>query len=313
MDAYTKITGSYPSANGRGQIAYAVYQPHGDPRAILQLSHGMCEYLARYEDFIAYLTDRGFVVCGNDHLGHGGSAGDIPGYFGPRRGYAYLPRDLYQLTLLMRESYPDLPYFLMGHSMGSFIAREYIHRHGSLLDGAVLSGTSGRQPAYPLGLLLSRLICLVRGKTYRSRLLDRLAFGGYNKRFGGKYGDAHWLTRDTAAIEAYRNDPLCTFTFTAQGMNDLFHLVGRCNRRSRCRSLPKDLPLLLISGGMDPVGRYGKGVRQVARRMERAGATRVTCKLYPDNRHECLNESNREEVYEDILAFLESQITGRNK
>lgn len=308
MCAYHKSTGSFPSANGRNEISYTVWEPDEAPRAVLQLSHGMCEYLDRYEEFIGYLTSRGYIVCGNDHLGHGGSVGNTPGYFGPRQGYAYLPRDLYQLTLLMKEKYPNLPYFLLGHSMGSFIAREYLYRHGAVLDGAVISGTSGRQPAYPLGIFVSRLICICRGKTYRSRLLDRMAFGSYNKRFGGKYGDAFWLTKDLAAIEAYQNDPLCTFTFTAQAMNDLFHLVGRCNRSSRIKGMPKDLPVLFISGDMDPVGGYGRGVRQVVRRMQKAGMARVQCKLYPDNRHECLNERNKEEVYKDVYAFLEACI-----
>ena len=307
MCALRKTTGAFTSANGVDQITYYVYQPQGDPKAVVQISHGMCEFIERYEPFIEYLTDHGYLVCGNDHLGHGRSAGETLGYFADRRGYDYLPRDLYQLTLLIKETYPVLPYFLLGHSMGSFIAREYLYHHGELLSGAVISGTSGRQPAYPAGILLSRLIALIRGKTYRSVFLDRMAFGRYNKRFGGKYGDSYWLTKDQAEVDAYRNNPLCNFLFTAEGMNTLFHLVGRCNRASRFRKLPKELPVLFISGDMDPVGQYGKGPRQAARRMKAAGLTDVTLQLYPDGRHECINEQNKGEVWADILAWLDSR------
>lgn len=307
MCALRKTTGSFTSANGVDRIVYYVYRPDGEPKGIVQISHGMCEFMERYEPFIEYLTGHGYLVCGNDHLGHGRSAGRALGYFADRRGYAYLPRDLYQLTLVMREAYPSLPYFLLGHSMGSFIAREYLYHHGSLLAGAVISGTSGRQYAYPAGILISRLIALLKGKTYRSVLLDRLAFGQYNKRLGGKYGDSYWLTRDQAEVDAYRNNPLCNFLFTAEGMNTLFHLVGRCNRASRFKKLHRELPVLLISGDMDPVGQYGKGPKQVARRMKAAGLSDVTLRLYPDGRHECLNEQNKREVWAEILAWLDER------
>ena len=308
MCALRKTTDSYLSANGADAITYYIYRPAGEPTAVVQISHGMCEYLTRYEPFIEYLTDRGYLVCGNDHLGHGASKGKALGYFGGRKGYDYLPRDLYQLTLLMKEAYPDIPYFLLGHSMGSFIAREYLYRHGDLLSGAVISGTSGRQPAYLVGIPLSGLIECLRGKIHRSVFLDRLAFGSYNKRFGGSYGDSYWLTKDQSLVDAYRGDPHCNFIFTAEGMNTLFHLIGRCNRRNRFTSLPKDLSLLFVSGDMDPVGQYGKGVRQAAGRMRKAGLRDVTCKLYPGNRHECINEENRQEVWADILAWLEKRL-----
>ncbi len=330
--------GTYPSSNGRNTIAYYVYEPGagapcgtsgpaagpetlgteadrpgaGDgmrpaPRAVVQISHGMCEYLERYGDFAAYLNDRGILVCGNDHLGHGGSvdSGEDFGYFAERDGWRCLVEDAHRLTVRMKEEYPQTPYFLLGHSMGSFIARACISLYGDEYSGAVLMGTSGSNPlssaAYPLVKAMSK----TRGDRFRSRLVNDFAFGTYNAKFRPQKTEYDWLSNDEEQVERFRDDPRCNFVFTLGGFLDLYHLLRYISRRDWAREVPTDLPVLLLSGSMDPVGRYGKGVKEVHDRLAFAGSKDLIIRLYPGCRHELLNESGRVLVYEDIFRWLD--------
>lgn len=304
---YQKSKEHFRSADGRTDAACYFYEPAFPPVGVVQISHGMCEYLERYEDFAAFLCQKGFVVCGSDHLGHGATASgpEELGYFGEKPGGAVLlPEDLHAVTRLAKERFPGLPFFLLGHSMGSFAARRYLALYGDELDGAVICGTAGPNPAAGAGRRIAALLTAAgRGKR-RSHFLNNLAFSSYNRRFDAPKSRYAWLSRDEAIVRKYEQDPLCTFIFTTAGFRDLFALLESVSSPKWAASVPKDLPVLLISGEDDPVGDYGKGVRRVACMLEKAGLRDLCCRLYPGCRHEILNETNRSEVYRDVWQWL---------
>ncbi|MGI5894469.1 MAG: alpha/beta fold hydrolase [Candidatus Merdivicinus sp.] len=299
-------TDTFLSADGKTNIACYFYEPeNGATAGVVQISHGMCEYVDRYEDFIAYLCENGFAVCGNDHLGHGHTASrpEDLGYFAEKEGDAFLPKDLHQMTQLARKRYPGLPLILFGHSMGSLIARRYLVDYGRELEGVILCGTSGSQPAAGLGVWLAKRIGSVRGLHHRSKLLDRLSIGNFNSRFRPEKGNNLWLSRDQAQVARYSRNPLTNYRFTTGGFRDMFHLVQTVSGRQWAEKVPKDLPVLLISGAMDPVGNFGKGVREVERLLREAGVRDLTCRLFEEDRHEILFELDREEVFRYILDW----------
>ena len=284
------------------------YLPDTAPVAVLQIAHGMCEFFERYEDFARFLTAAGYVVAGNDHRGHGGSAAEEDyGYFAEKDGNDALLADLFELTRLTKETYPDLPYFLMGHSMGSFYARQYLYTYDTPLAGAIVMGT-GHQPRalVEAGRLLTRIGMLVRGDRYRWKLVNNMAFGGYGKAFSTARTAYDWLSKDEAMVDAYVEDPRCGFMFTLNGYHAMFTGISRLHDRHRLERMPKTLPVLFVSGADDPVGDFGKGVAAAAESFRRVGMQQVEVKLYETDRHEILNETDRETVYADLLAWLEA-------
>lgn len=305
---------SYPSSSGRNTIAAYVYKPGaaqcarwgGRPRAVVQISHGMCEYLERYADFAGFLNDQGILVCGNDHLGHGDSVNSEEdyGYFAETDGWKCLVEDVHRLTLLMKADYPDTPYFLLGHSMGSFVARAYLSKYGDELSGAVIMGTSGTNRLAPLAYPLVTAMKKTRGDRYRSKAISGFAFGTYNAEFKPHRTEYDWISNDERVVDRYNADPRCTFLFTLSGFLDLYHMLDFISRREWAESVSAELPVLLLSGDMDPVGNHGRGVKEVHDRLAFAGLKDLIMKLYPDCRHELLNETNREQVYADILTWL---------
>lgn len=300
--------GDFLSTDGHSRIAYRLYTPEGfDPIGVVQISHGMSEHIARYDEFARYLCEQGYAVCGNDHLGHGESAPalDALGYFAPENGWDFLVRDLKGLTEIMKERFPELPYFLLGHSMGSFLARMYLTRYGDELSGAMISGTTGPNPGASAGSALAKLIQKKKGGRFRSSMIDRLAFGTYNARCSEKRTKFDWLSREQSVVDDYIEDPYCGFLFTVSAFIDLFSLIGMISQKEWARAVPKRLPILLMSGDQDPVGEYGKGIRVVYKRLVEQNCS-VRMKLYPGGRHEMLNETNRQQVYQDVLRFLTS-------
>lgn len=296
---------SFLSTDGTSRISGVVYIPETQPRGIFQICHGMCEYIGRYHRFMEDLAKEGFIVCGHDHLGHGDSSSrEQYGFFGEQDGCRNLVEDLHKMTVMMRSRFGPLPYFLLGHSMGSFITRLYLSKYAHELDGAVICGTGGPTVMSRLGMRTAGLVCKTKGPLYRSTVLDRLAFGSFNKRFSKDKAGKDWLTRDQSVVQRYLQDPKCMFLFTAAGMRDLSTLSFRANRKAWFQSLDAALPILLISGDVDPVGNYGKGVRKVYVRLQKAGISNVTLHLYPGARHELLNETNYEEVYGDIRQWM---------
>lgn len=307
---YTKETNTFKSTNKISTITYYIYKPVNPPRAILQISHGMCEYIERYEDFIDFLTGHDILVCGNDHLGHKNSADskDKLGYFAPENGWSCLPDDLAVLTKIIRKQYPDIPAFLLGHSMGSFISRVYITRHADLIDGVIICGTAGSNPAIGLAKIVTKLAKKAKGPFHRSKLINLLMFGAYNSKFNKVRTTHDWITRDEAIVDKYLSDDYCTFIFTASAFYDLVILLDTVSQDSWYDAVPKNLPLYLISGDMDPVGNWGKGIIEVKERLEKRSLEDFSSKLYKDYRHEILNEIDKEVVYEDILTWLNHRI-----
>lgn len=300
----------YDSVDGEHKIHAVEWDPEGEPKAVLQIIHGMTEYIGRYDEFASFLADHGFCVVGNDHIGHGDSVNspDDYGYFREKNGNKCLLEDIRTLQEMTRKKYPDVPYFILGHSMGSFLARQYIARYGDGLAGAVIMGT-GSQPAATLSsaMLLCRLIALARGWKYRSQLIKNMASGNYNKRCGDKT-PAEWLSKNDENKAAYLSNPKCTFIFTVNGYYNLFYSFKDCQDKKTVAKIRKDLPILIVSGAEDPVGNYGKGVEQAYKLYQDAGIEDLQMKLYEGDRHEILNELDREQVYQDLLDWFEKRI-----
>lgn len=304
----------FKSANGVSSITYYILAPEGVPaRGIVQIAHGMCEYFSRYTVFAKYLCSLGFIVCGNDHLGHGASVSreNELGFFAAKNGWAYLVEDVKKLTDIMRMRYPELPYFLFGHSMGSLLARLYLPAYGKQLDGCILCGTVGPSPFARTGVHLADSVAHTRGMTYRSAMLSRLAFNNFNRKIAGAQSMFSWLTRDEHIVELYQSDNKCNFVFTATGFRDLFTLVYRANHVRCFRTTPHELPILLIAGDKDLVGGYGDGVRTVARMYRAAGQKDVDLIFYKDGRHEILNELNHLDVFGDVSRWIEGHLADK--
>ncbi len=298
---------SFLSADGKTSVAaYFWWSEEIKPRAIIQLSHGMCEYVMRYDAWARRFVEAGYVFCGNDHLGHGNSAprAEELGFMAKRGGAELLVEDVHAMTLLAKKKFPGLPLVLYGHSMGSFVARAYLTRYGAELAGALVSGTAGPGQPTGMGKMMARVVEKMRGDHHRSKLLTAMAFGTYNKKFGGEKSLFSWLTRDESVRETYGTDPFCTFVFTAAGYDTLFSLLGEVSDKKWAHGVPKTLPVLLFAGDMDPVGNYGKGVRAVYERLAGAGCN-VQLQLYQGGRHEMHNEINKDEVFADLVKYLE--------
>ena len=300
----------YDSVDGEHKIHAIEWDPEGEPKAVLQIIHGMTEYIGRYDEFASFLADQGFCVVGNEHLGHGDSVNspDDYGYFREKNGNKCLLEDIRTLHDMTKKKYPDVPYFILGHSMGSFLARQYMARYDDGLAGAVIMGT-GSQPKATLSsaMLLCRLIALARGWKYRSQLIKNMASGNYNKRCGNKT-PAEWLSKNEENKAAYLSNPKCTFVFTVNGYYNLFYSFKDCQDKNTVAKIRKDLPILIVSGAEDPVGDYGKGVEQAYKLYLDTGIEDLQMKLYEGDRHEILNELDREQVYQDLLKWLEERM-----
>ena len=287
-----------------------LWRPAGAPRAVVQLVHGMAEHIDRYDPVARRLNRAGLAVVGHTHLGHGPRA-RRQGYFADHDGWQHLIDDAHRLRGIAQEQFPGLPYLMLGHSMGSFVTRCYLQEHGEGLAGAVLSGTGHFDgKTVTAALAAANLVCLFGGARKPSALIDRLAFGGYNKPFAPNRTDFDWLSRADAEVDKYVADPCCGFLFTGSGYRELFRGLKRLTDLDALKRMPKELPLLLISGDSDPVGGMGRGVEQVARDMRDAGMKHVEVRLYPGGRHEILNETNRDEVVRDVIIFVEQCLGG---
>lgn len=282
------------------------------PRAILQISHGMTEFIERYDRFAEFMVDHGFVVVGHDHLGHGRSVRDRGdyGYFAQDPDQT-LVRDMHQLRINVSKRYPDLPYFMMGHSMGSFLLREYLAQYSEGLAGAIIMGTGYTNPAIVLlGIEATKMLAAFWGWHHRSLLIQALTYGpsyrGYS--FSGKDIERNWLTKDLNVVKEFQDSPFTGFLFTLNGHRGLFQAVRASCLKKNAKQISKDLPLFLISGGDDPVGGLGKGVKKVYDLYNKVGIKNVTMNLYPGDRHEILSELDHEQVEEDILLWIEEKL-----
>lgn len=306
-----KTEKTFKSATGVCDIYECIYTPDNEEvKAVIVIHHGMAEHQQRYQDFIEFLTSNGFAVYMHDMANHGKSNKDfaLTGYFGKKDGYKGLVKDLKTSFDMAKADYPDKPIFSMGHSMGSFVNRCFTAWYGDLgLAGTIYMGTGGANPIAKIGEVLSSALAKMTGYTKKIALLDKMAFGTYNDKFE-KRTAYDWLTRDNDIVDKYIADKYCGFLFSAQGMNDLIKLNIGANTDEWYSQVPKELPILLTSGAMDPVGEYSKGINQVGDQLKATGHTNVTVKLYENARHEILNEINKDEVYADILNWLNNQI-----
>lgn len=341
----TKQEFTYASADGRTQIHAIKWLPEGHPCAVLQIIHGMVEFIDRYDDFARFLADKGFLVVGEDHLGHGGSvqSPEYYGYFG-EYGNEWIISDIHHLRIETQAANPDIPYFMLGHSMGSFLLRQYItepdttqstaaftqqHESNSQtndsatnssatsnvfatyadgLAGVIIMGT-GWQPAAALaaGKTLSKMLG-TKKLGVRTKLIELMAFGTYLKHIDNPQTSSDWLTKDREIVKWYRANPLCTFHFTPNAFYHMFSGMQKAHDINRIKQLPAGLPILLTSGAEDPVGNWGEAVRKAYMIYQDNTDCEVSIQLYLDDRHEILNETDRTQVYADLLDYLEAHI-----
>ncbi len=298
----------YLSRDGKTQIHAVEWMPEDEPKGILQICHGMVEYIERYHEFAEYLCRHGYYVTGHDHLGHGKSVKDETeyGYFPKKNGNRCVIGDIHQLRMITSKKYPGVPYLMLGHSMGSFLLRQYLTEHGEGLAGVVIMGT-GYQPMAVLeaGQLLCRVTALFKGWKYRSKFVDNLSFGSFNKRFEPGETGREWVTSDTELCRRYVEDPMCMFRFTVGGYYQMFEGMKALSRAGSMAQIPRDLPVLFTAGADDPVGAFGKSVKKVYKKYKSAGMKKVAIKLYAGGRHEILNETIRNQVYEDLFVWCE--------
>ena len=279
----------------------------GKPRAVVQLVHGMVEHIHRYEATAERLSKAGFAVVGHTHLGHGALA-ETKGYFAPKDGWDALLEDTHSLRVLTQREYPGLPYFLLGHSMGSCVVRTYCLKHEKGLAGVILSGTGHfDKPIVAAGKLIADIQCAVGMEKKPSELLKKISFGGYLKGIEDVQTGNEWISRDREAVARYSADPLCGFTFTAGAYRDMFTGLSRLYPE-KLGAMYKDIPVYLFAGDKDPVGAQGAGVAKVADEIRKAGVTDVEVKLYPGGRHEMFNELNREEAWDDLIQWIDSKL-----
>ena len=301
---------SFPSKSGVADIYAKCTVPAGEIKAVFQIAHGMAEHCNRYDDFASFLANAGIAVAISDHAGHGKSVTDDDnlGYFGESGGWDAFVDDHRTLTEIIKKEFPDVPVVFFGHSMGSFVAREYILRYGTdeRIKAAIFCGTSGKNPASGIAIHLADAIMKIKGSKHRSEFINKMAFGPYNKKCEGRT-PFDWLSTDTKQVDKYIADKYCGFLFTAAGYKDLFTILTKVSAKDWYTKLPQ-LPILLTAGEDDPVGNYGKGIKQVHNDLVAAGKKDVTVKIYAGMRHEILNEVENKKVYEDILAWTLSKI-----
>jgi len=284
-------------------------------KGAIQIAHGMGEHAARYERFAQKLTSEGYAVYANDHRGHGKTAGspESIGYFADENGWEKVVDDMHTLTGIIKKYFSNRPFFLFGHSMGSFLSRHYSMLYGHELTGLVLSGTGGDPGAIgKIGLFIAKIEAKLRGKRARSEIMTKLSFGAFNNAFKPNRTEFDWLSRDNAEVDKYINDPWCGGVFTAGFFFDMLGGLGYINKKENIAKIPKNLPIYLFSGAKDPVGANTRGVIQIYNTLRSAGISDVTLKFYTDGRHEMLNEINREEVFNDVIAWLKKHVNMKN-
>ena len=298
------------STDKKNELNVYIWECEGKPEAILQLSHGMKEHLLRYDEFAKYISSKNILVIGNDHLGHGKSAKkEDYGYFGNGKSETVV-NDLHKVTQYAKETYGnDIPYFLLGHSMGSFMARRYMMTYGNELSGIIISGTGSKPQLLILfGRFLIKTIEKFKGERYISDFITNIISGKNNDRIIDKKTEVDWLTNDEEIVKAYMNDDMCMFEFTLNGYDTLLEAMEFMQKKSNIKKIPKDLPMFFISGTDDPVGDYSKGVEKAYDDMCKASIKDVDIMLYHGGRHEMLNETIRDSVYEDVYNWIKKHI-----
>lgn len=297
----------YLSSDGKTKIHAVEWLPEGEPKAILQIAHGVTEHMLRYGELAEFFTDRGIIVTGNDQIGHGTSIaeGAEPMYFGPTGSFNYAVEDVYELRQTMAKKFPGLPHCLLGFSLGSFLARDYLIHYKKETDGVILIGT-GQTP--PLQIALAKWIAAREGRRageeHATPLIRKLTFGTYNKKFAPNRTDYNWLCSNDEALDAYIADPLRGENFSAGLFRELLSSMSFTGKLKNIRQMDKNVPVLFMSGAEDSVGEDGKGVKKAYFCFKKAGMQNVELKLYPDLRHDILHEKCNRQVFENIYQWM---------
>lgn len=301
----------FTSSTGLNSIYAKKCTPDTAPKAVVQIAHGIVECIDRYDDFMMFLAENGFVVVGNDHLGHGKSIqkDEEKGFFAAKNGWSYVVEDMLRLHERTKNEYPNIPYIMFGHSMGSFLTRTYMINYPDKFDMAILSGT-GHQGALLVnaGYAAANLLCKTKGVKSDGKMLNDIAFGSYLEKIENPRTTHDWLSRDAAMVDKYLADPVCGFICTTSVYRDMMGGIKYITTKKNIQKMDKTKPVYFMSGDQDPVGEYGKGVERAYKAFCDAGMQDVMIRLYPGGRHEMLNETNRLDVYRDILNWINSKI-----
>lgn len=301
----------FPSSTGKNTIHARKCLPDGKPRAVIQIVHGIAEHINRYDDFMLFLANNGFAVAGDDHLGHGQSVTkpEELGFFDEENGWNRVVADVGTLREMMHGEFPNVPYIFFGHSMGSFLTRTYIIQNPEKYDAAIISGTGHQAKALVFaGLAMGNAVVKLHGPRADGKMLNDIAFGTYNKKIDFPMTDFDWLSRDYENVKKYIADPMCGFVCKASLYRDMLTGVKFVTDQSNIDKMSKEQPIYFMSGDSDPVGDYGKGVDRAYNAFCKAGLHDVMIRLYPGGRHEMLNETNKEQVYQDILNWLNEKL-----
>lgn len=297
----------FKSSNRHTKIHGVCWIPEGiEIQGVLQIAHGMVEFIDRYDDFARFLCSKGIVVVGNDHLGHGNSVaseGDW-GFLG-ENGFECMVDDLKKVQKHFKERFPHVPYYILGHSMGSFVVRYFLVKYRKSVDGAIIMGTGYHPvPLAVAGQSIARIIAFVKGWHYRSSFVNQMAFGSYNKGIKPARTDFDWISRDEVMVDKYISEPRCQFMFTVNGYFELFKGIRFISNQKNINKVPREMPILFVSGDVDPVGDYGEGVQKVYDMFTLAGNEALDMIMYEGARHEILNEINKNEVYNDLYDWM---------
>lgn len=310
-----KIEGSVLSTDGLHNLHTVKWSPEEgkEIKAVLQITHGMCEFIERYEGFAEFLSEKGFVVVGHDHLGHGKTVNNENewGYFAEKNGVNLVVDDIKKITELTKTEYKDKPFFILGHSMGSYMLRSYLTLYSEGLDGAIIMGTGTEaQAAVKFGKMLASIVGKIKGWDYRSNHVAALSQGPAYKMYDctGANPENSWLTKDAEIVKWYYKEPACNYLFTVNGYYNLFAAVEWACNTNKMKLINKKLPMFIVSGGKDPVGNHGKGVQKAYEGYKNAGIEDVSIKLYADDRHEILNETDKDIVMQDLYEWMCSKI-----
>lgn len=300
------------SSDQQHQLYVKYWLPNAKPVAVIQLIHGMQEHIDRYHDFAIFLANQGFLVVGHDHLGHGKTAEtkDELGFFAEKNGAVFVVKDVLQVREETLRRAPDLPYFMLGHSMGSLILRNYLSQYPEKeLTGAIIMGSAFESPLkMTAALQVTSVLSPFRNTKWASRFLDTMVFAGHNRRFSPHRTTKDWLSSDTQQVDSYLQNEYTQFLFTPQAFTDLFHLAKQASAPTSLNKISASLPLLVISGEEDPVGGYGKQIKKLAASLKKAGEQDITLSLIAQGRHEILNEKNRGYVFQVILQWVQEKM-----
>ena len=305
-----KYTEKIASTDSKNNLNVIIWETEKEPIGVLQIVHGMAEYIDRYDNFAKYMTEQGFNVIGHDHLGHGHSVSDEHdyGFFAEENGDKIIIEDMHSVTQYAREKWEELPNFILGHSMGSFCLRQYLTKYSNDVFGAIIMGTGWiPSTAALLGKTIATNTCKSKGSHTVNPLLIKLTLEPYNKPFAPARTNCDWLSRDEKQVDLYVNDKLCGFDFTAGAYKDFFTILEKIAKNRQLIGMRKSLPILITSGSVDPVGGK-KACEKLNAQYKRCGINDVTLKLWENDRHEILNELDKSDVYQYIYNWLKSKI-----